>query len=54
MSIFCNCLTKIDSGSSEGKLSADDVSAIIEGKDRTKAGPTAEAQGLMMLNIIYE
>ena len=38
----------------EGKLSADDVSAIIEGKDRTKAGPTAEAQGLMMLNIIYE
>ena len=38
----------------EDKLSADDVSAIIESKDRTKAGPTAEAQGLMMLNIIYE
>lgn len=39
---------------SEGKLSAQDVRHIIESKDRTKAGPTAPAEGLTMLQIIYE
>ena len=38
----------------EGKLSADDITRIIESKDRNLAGPTAPPQGLTMLKIIYE
>lgn len=38
----------------EGKLSADDITRIIESKDRNLAGPTAPPQGLTMLEIIYE
>lgn len=35
-----------------GKIDADSIPAIIEGKDRTKAGITAEPQGLY-LNKVY-
>ena len=38
----------------EGKLSTDDVTQIISGKDRKKAGPTVPPQGLTMLSIVYE
>jgi len=37
-----------------GKLSTGDITKIIDGKDRKKAGPTVPPQGLTMLNIIYE
>lgn len=32
----------------KGRISADDVKGILEAKDRTKAGPTAPAHGLML------
>lgn len=38
----------------EGKLTVDDITRIIESKDRNLAGPTAPPQGLTMLKIIYE
>lgn len=38
----------------EDKLSTDEISEIISGKDRQKAGPTVQPQGLTMLNIVYE
>lgn len=38
----------------EEKLSTDEISEIITGKDRKKAGPTVPPQGLTMLDIIYE
>lgn len=38
----------------EGKLSTGDITKIISGKDRKKAGPTVPPQGLTMLNIVYE
>lgn len=38
----------------EGKLSTAEISEIIQGKDRKKAGPTVPPQGLTMLDIIYE
>lgn len=38
----------------EGKLTAEDIPAIINGKDRKKSGPTVPPQGLTMLNIVYE
>lgn len=37
----------------EGKFSPDDVPAILEGKNRTDAGPTAPPQGLYMTNLWY-
>ncbi len=36
-----------------GKISADDISRIIQGKDRTKAGKTAPAEGLYLMEIYY-
>lgn len=38
----------------EGKLSAEDIPAILEGKNRTDAGPTAPPQGLYMTNLWYD
>ncbi|WP_054739465.1 tRNA pseudouridine(38-40) synthase TruA [Cellulosilyticum ruminicola] len=38
----------------EGKLLVQDITRIIESKDRNLAGPTAPPQGLTMLKIIYE
>lgn len=38
----------------EGKLSTAEISEIIRGKDRKKAGPTVPPQGLTMLSIVYE
>ena len=38
---------------SEGKLSPDDIPALLEGKNRTDAGPTAPPQGLYMTNLWY-
>ncbi len=36
-----------------GKISFDDVKAIIESKDRTKAGPSVPAKGLYLMNVVY-
>lgn len=38
---------------SEGKLSPDDIPALLEGKNRTAAGPTAPPQGLYMTKLWY-
>ncbi|MVP02227.1 tRNA pseudouridine(38-40) synthase TruA [Paenibacillus lutrae] len=37
----------------EGKRSADDMAAILRGRNRALAGPTAVAQGLMLWNVEY-
>ena len=37
-----------------GKIKADDITNIIESKDRTKAGKTLPPQGLMLLRVEYE
>ena len=37
-----------------GKIKAEDIPLIIEGKDRTKAGKTLPAHGLMLLKVDYE
>lgn len=37
----------------EGKFSPDDIPSILEGKNRTDAGPTAPPQGLYMTNLWY-
>ncbi len=36
-----------------GRLSPDEVRAILESRDRTRAGPTAPAQGLFLEKITY-
>ncbi|WP_442602749.1 tRNA pseudouridine(38-40) synthase TruA [Paenibacillus sp. KN14-4R] len=36
-----------------GKRSSGDMARILAAKDRSKAGPTAEAHGLMLLNVQY-
>jgi tRNA pseudouridine38-40 synthase len=36
-----------------GKRSADDISAILEARDRSKAGPTAPASGLCLVRVEY-
>ena len=38
----------------EGKLEPNDITRVIESKERNLAGPTAPPQGLTMLKIIYE
>ncbi|ANE46811.1 tRNA pseudouridine synthase A [Paenibacillus swuensis] len=38
----------------EGKWSSHDMLRILEGKDRSLAGPTAVAQGLMLWEVFYE
>jgi len=37
----------------KGSLSPEDVRDILESKDRTQAGPTAPANGLYLLQVIY-
>lgn len=37
-----------------GKIPPEKVAGVIEGKDRTKAGQTAEPQGLTLLEIFYD
>ncbi|MBQ8785425.1 MAG: tRNA pseudouridine(38-40) synthase TruA [Alphaproteobacteria bacterium] len=37
----------------DGHLEPEDVKKILESKDRTKAGPTAPAQGLYLSKIMY-
>ena len=44
--------TLIDVG--RGKVSPEHVRAIIAGRDRTKAGATAPARGLVLLKVHYE
>ena len=36
-----------------GKIQPEDVAGIIAGKDRSKAGQTAEPQGLTLIEIFY-
>ena len=38
----------------QGKIPAEAVAGIIAGRDRTKAGQTAEPQGLTLLEIYYD
>ncbi|MSO93286.1 MAG: tRNA pseudouridine(38-40) synthase TruA [Rhodospirillales bacterium] len=37
----------------EGKRTADDVRAALDARDRTKAGPTAPASGLYLMEVLY-
>lgn len=37
-----------------GKMKPEDVAKIIEEKDRTKAGPTAPAEGLYLVEVFYD
>lgn len=37
-----------------GNIEPDDIEKIIESKDRELAGPTAEAKGLFLVDVIYE
>ncbi len=37
-----------------GKRSPDEISGILEAKDRTKAGQTAPAQGLSLVKVFYD
>jgi tRNA pseudouridine38-40 synthase len=36
-----------------GKLAPDEVTAIRDGRDRTRAGPTAPPQGLCLVRVLY-
>jgi tRNA pseudouridine38-40 synthase len=38
----------------QGRLGADDVSSILESRDRRRAGPTAPAHGLTLVEVYYE
>ncbi len=37
----------------EGKWSADDVTAALEARDRSRGGPTAPARGLYLTEVLY-
>lgn len=37
----------------QNKLSSDDLKNILESRDRTKAGPTAPPQGLILMKVFY-
>jgi tRNA pseudouridine38-40 synthase len=37
----------------KGKLGPEDIASILEARDRTKAGPTAPAHGLVLVSIEY-
>ena len=43
--------TLIDIG--EGKRRSEEIIEILNSEDRTKAGKTAEAQGLFLKNVFY-
>jgi tRNA pseudouridine38-40 synthase len=36
-----------------GKLAPQDLARILEARDRTRAGPTAPAQGLCLVKVEY-
>ncbi|MBR3210790.1 MAG: tRNA pseudouridine(38-40) synthase TruA [Bacilli bacterium] len=38
----------------EGKIAPEEVAKILESKDRTKSGKTAPAEGLYLVDVIYE
>ena len=38
----------------KGKIAINDIEKIFDAKDRTKAGPSAPAQGLFLVKVIYE
>ena len=38
----------------QGKIPEDGIPAILEAKDRSKAGPTARACGLYLNRVFYE
>ena len=38
----------------EGKIQPEEVKTILESKDRTKSGKTAPAEGLYLVDVIYE
>jgi tRNA pseudouridine38-40 synthase len=37
-----------------GRITADELAAILEGRDRARAGPSAPAAGLCLVNVSYE
>jgi tRNA pseudouridine38-40 synthase len=37
----------------QGKISPQDITAIITGRDRTKAGPTVPPSGLFLNKVFY-
>jgi tRNA pseudouridine38-40 synthase len=47
--IIAGTLMKVGNGS----ITPEEISRIIEGKDRTLAGPTAPAKGLTLVEICY-
>jgi len=44
--------TLVEAG--KGKISPDDVSAILGKRDRTKAGPCAPPHGLCLVDVVYD
>lgn len=38
----------------EGKISPQDIPSILQGKNRSLAGPTAESKGLILWNVEYD
>ena len=38
----------------EGKWTAEDVTAALEARDRARGGPTAPAQGLYLVEVLYQ
>ncbi|MNG40716.1 tRNA pseudouridine synthase A [compost metagenome] len=38
----------------EGKMSPQDIPAMLAATDRTRSGPTAMAHGLMLWNVEYQ
>ena len=39
---------------SQGKIRAEEIPAILQSGDRSKAGPTAPAQGLYLNRVFYD
>jgi tRNA pseudouridine38-40 synthase len=44
--------TLVDVGN--GKRAEDSVAKVLEGRNRTKAGPTAPPHGLCLVRVMYE
>ncbi len=55
---FLKNMVRIISGTlllvGKGRLRPEDIPSILEAKDRTRAGPTAPAHGLVLVSIEYE